>query len=504
MAVALAGALVVIAAAPPSGAVPETGTGSRCVSLAERAERYGVRVDDSATSVSVQGRTIPLTEAGLSDVRPGSSQVALWFHSLAWLIPVAQRSPEAALGAVERYSAALPDPGAGARREVQWERGWSEGQIRRRLETLECLYRRTGSPVVARAARGLGDALLDDRRYYGLPLHPPHNHGAQANVVLTRAGRLFDRPEWVAVARARVLRDREAAFAECGMSDEQSSAYQWLNVSLWDRLARRLDVPANPAPRRAAEALVRPDGVVEPVGGGGARTNTAHGGELWCPDLGWAASTRGGMHHVVRFGPATTRHGHQDHGAVTWFTRGRPVLVDRGAAPKDDAAAAAWAGSRAAHSTLERVDAPPVVAMTGRITGQDAYLLEERGGDGLRRSLRITPDAVTVVDDSATSATAPASSTWIQHWHFAPGWLPVVDDDGTATGELEASDGARVRLACRESGRPVAPIPVRVTSYVGASSSPAWDMQCRARGRSVSFSSTVSWIEGAGTAGTAR
>lgn len=493
-----------IAAAPPSGALPQAGTSSRCASLAERAERYGLRVDDRGTAVTVQGRSIPLTEAGLSDVRPGSSQEALWFHSLAWLLPVAQRSPGTAIDAVERYAEALPDPGADARREVQWDGGWSEGQIRRRLETLECLYRRTGSSTIARVARELGDALLDDRRYYGLPLYRPHNHGAQANVLLTRAGRLFDRPEWVAVARARVLRDRQAAFAACGMSDEQSSAYQWLNLSLWDRLARRLDIPADPAPRRAAVALVRPDGVVEPVGGGGRRTSTVQGGELWCPDLGWAASTREGMHYVVRFGPSTTRHGHHDHGAVTWFTGGRPVLVDRGAAPKADAAAVSWAGSRAAHSTLERVGGPTVTSMSGRATGPDAFLLEERGGDGLRRSLRITPDAVTVVDDAAAPDAAPARSTWIQHWHFAPGWEPVIGDDGTATGELVAGDGARVRLACRESGRPVAPDPVRVTSYLGAASSPAWDMQCRARGRSASFSSSVSWVEGAGTSGTAR
>ena len=111
-----------IAAAPPSGALPAVGSSSQCVALAERAELYGLRVDDLATSVTLRGRSIPLTKAGLSSVRPASSQEALWFHSLAWLLPVSQRSAEAAIGAVELYTAALAetdDPAHRARIQVQ-------------------------------------------------------------------------------------------------------------------------------------------------------------------------------------------------------------------------------------------------------------------------------------------------------------------------------------------------------------------------------------------------
>jgi len=480
--------------------VPPVSNLSRCDGLVTRVERFDPRVDDDLTTLAWRGSRISLTPTGLAGARFDSSQEALWFHSLAWLDGAAERDPAGVARVVSTYASSLADPGPDASRVLVRGSGWSEGQIRRRLETMECLYRMTGRDEFAQVAISLGSALMDDRRYYGLPLHRPHNHGAQANRLLLRTGALFDQPEWIATSRERIMRDRASVFSSCGMSDEQSSAYQWLNVSIWDDLARASEVREDPRARRAAEALVRPDGVLEPIGDGRVRTGRTGGGTLWCPQDGWAAATTDeGMHYIVRFGPTTARHGHDDHGAVTWFTHGTSVLADRATAPKAESDAIAWSRSRAAHSSLERIDDAGTGSMSGRRIGEHVYELVADSGEH-RRTVRINPDRVAVTDADA----ATTSGTWIQHWHFAEGWQPLRSPGGEATGELLTGDGARVRLTCLESGRPVTPLPVRVRTYAGGSAAWAWDMQCRHRGTDVSFSSEVRWLGAAGTADTAR
>ena len=464
----------------------------RCERLVERTAQFEPRVDYPSQTLTWRDRSIPLTGRGLASYVPRTNQEALWLHSLAWLVPMATYDPDQAERLVAEYVEAFPDPGPQVSGIQSRLTGWTEGQIRRRLESLECLYLATGSPMIADRARDLGAALMDDRRYYGLPFHAPHNHGAQTNRLLTRIGPLFGRQEWVAKSRERTRRDLVEVFAECGMSNEQSSGYQWMNVSLWEGLAESVDVPMDSAPRNAARALVRPDGVVEAVGDGRLRIGKSGGGYLWCDDEGWAANTREGMHYVLRFGPTTKRHGHADHAAVTWFTRGAPVLVDRGTGPKSDPEAFDWSRGVAAHSTLERVGATDRPAMTGRRVGLDSYVVESTSGDRHRRYVRFNPDSVVVTD----RARAPQVATWVQHWHFAPGWQPQRGSGGAATGEMIGPQGAVVRLSCAQSGEPVMPEPVRVRSYAGDSPQWAWDMQCRSRGAQVAFDSEIRWIEG--------
>jgi hypothetical protein len=500
----LAGVIAPAAMAVPGPAPDSTDTtrsgGSSCGALVSRTDSIGARVDAGLTELTWRGDTSPLTEAGFSRLRATSGRDALWLHSLAWLIPQAATNPGRTADVVAAYTEALPDPGPDVDAGTLRRTGWTEGQIRRRLETMECLYRRTGRAEFAAVAVRLGDALLDDRRYYGLPLARPHNHGAQSNLVLTRAGRFFDQPQWLAKAQERTVRDRAEVFAPCGMSDEQSSGYQALNVSLWERLSRAVGVSSDRRAQQALTALTRPDGVLEPIGDGRIRTERRGGGTLWCSEEGWAASTVDGMHYTARFGPRRMPHGHLDHGAVTWFTRGISVLEDRATAPKSDARALEWSRGASAHSTLELVGASSDSEMSARRTGEHAYLLQASNPWRHQRAVFFDPDRVKVTD----SATSTASGTWIQHWQFSPGWEPVRSADGTATGVLVTDSGATVQVNCVESGRKVTPTPVRVRSFVGSAPAWAWDMQCRHTGTRVEFSSRVSWIGEAGTVESVR
>jgi hypothetical protein len=478
-------------------------TAGVCERLSHKTAKFTGNPTGAMTWLDWGSQRVPLTASGLRAFRANSAQESLWFHSLEWLIPIAARQPETAASIVSLFARTFPDPGPTATKIRSQSSGWTEGQIRRRLKTMICLNRAAPASIFVTTADILGTALLDDRRYYGLPLYMPHNHGAQSNLVLLKAATTFGRPEWAVKARQRILRDYNEVFSDCGISREQSSAYHLYNTRLWEKLAKEADLPRHLKVAQAGSALVRPDGVLEEIGDGNKDNQQANGGGLWCPQEGWAADTKSGMHYTLRFGPPRAMHGHVDKGSITWFTRGTPVLSDRGTADKKNATELTWSRSVAAHSVLEALGRSNDDPMTGRRRGASAYELISNGDIRQTRTVVFGVDRMRI-QDVATSD--DANQQWMQHWQFSPEWSPLRDAGSGRVSRMTGPGGAIVEVVCTADGREIDAKAVAVMSYQGKNRPPqrAWDVQCSDSGSTTRMVANLTWRGAVETADTAR
>jgi hypothetical protein len=421
----------------------------------------------------LDGRRVNLKGKGWAAENPRDPSWTLWFHSLAWLVPLALEDPRTAVDIFIERDKALPDPGASVGNRLRRPVGWTAGQFRTRLDVANCLYNLTDDPRLVPIAKRLAAVSMDPRRYPGPPYFPVHNHGTMSNVTLMQAGKAFGQTEWVDFALKRFKRDLPLVFEPCGMMREQSSTYQVHNVKLWEKTAAQLGAPLE-AERRALGALVRPDGVLEAIGDGQPDSGLVPNGEsLWCPETGWAAGTlRGGSaddtardaHFVLRFGPPMRFHGHLDHGSLTWYALGAPVLSDRGLFSKDRGPRFDYAHTMAAHSVFEPVGSPDYnpVTKASRISAKEFALSDAQDGIARTRDVTISPTRL-VVRDRGTGA-----KEWIQHWQLAPGWEP------TKTGAINEAAGLTLTIDCPRLR------PVRVEAFTAwRTTVDAWDLQCR-------------------------
>ena len=478
---ALIAAPVAIAVAPASARVPAPSwkerpdpdqvpeeLPARCKSTYRSAVQWKSDVSRVGRDriVIFDGRTVRIQGSGwrVDDRKYGSW--SLWFHSLVWLVLVAMDDPDLAVEVFMERDRALPDPGSSASKWEKRETGWTQGQFRNRLETVTCLYEYTRDERLRPIANRLAAANMDPRRYPGLPYKQVHNHGAMSNIALIQAGTIFGVQEWIDVALKRLRTDIADVFEPCGMMHEQASVYQLHNIKLWEKAASLLGKELE-APRHALASLVRPDGVLEAIGDGNPISGLEPSGEpLWCEETGWGAvTTRAGQHLTLRFGPREMDHGHLDHGGITWFAAGVPVLSDRGLFDKRRDERYDFGHGMSAHSVFEPVGYPGYDPDTTAVNRGDRLFKVSDSRDGITRNRTILLDGNTLrVTDTGSGA-----SSWIQHWQLAPGWTP------TATGAVHES-GATLTLRCEKLKA------VRVEHYSDwRVAEQAWDLQCRVK-----------------------
>ncbi len=140
---------------------------------------------------------------------------------------------------------------------------------------------------------------------------------------------------------------------------------------------------------------------------------------------GWTAAA---SFYSLRFGPGREIHGHNDHMGLTYYARGRDLIVDAGHYGYAATAYRGWLQSPEAASTLVLPGVPfsPAAAtslVADRIGqyGQFYELYDTAfGGDPRYRSVYVSqrPDLV-IVFDRATGGSA--GSAYSQLWHLDPG-----------------------------------------------------------------------------------
>ena len=487
LAFGLASTSLVTAVAPSAieSAVQPKTVPAGCAELPRISARWQANISQvaSANRVRFDGRWVSLSPQGWRDAYNADviqdPSWALWFRALVWVVPLALENAPLAVQMVLDQANAVPDPGADASAAIQVATGWTPGAIRNRLITVRCVYLMTRDDRLTSIGRELGDALMNPKRYSGWPRSAPHNHGALTSLALIRAAKTFARPQWTTTSLQRLQHDLPKVFSACGMAHEQSSGYQALNLSLWSEVADLLHYKLS-GPRYALRALARPDGVVENIGDGTTPAVEPNGKRLWCPLAGWAANTLPGhTQYVLRFGPKTTLHGHSDHGAVTWFVQGIPVLSDRGLYDKTRNDRLTYARGMASHSVLEPLNVTINPATRAKRLDDNEYqLLDDTFGIRRERTIKIAPRGIAVTD---IASSGNSGQEWIQHWQLAPGWAPT-------SGGAVYTDGTRLAVTC-QGGTLSA---VAVESYPSwRQIQPAWDLQCRAFGSAIRLHTTL-------------
>jgi hypothetical protein len=128
--------------------------------------------------------------------------------------------------------------------------------------------------------------------------------------------------------------------------------------------------------------------------------------------------------YSLRFGPGRRIHGHADHMSLTWYARGRNLLVNAGHTGYEDTAYRAYLRSPEASNVLVMPGVPFAAAAPTRLIGQavgpDGQFFEFTdtafGGHPRDRSVYICkhPDLVLVFDRASGAA------SYHQLWHLDP------------------------------------------------------------------------------------
>ena len=448
-------ALTAVVAAGPARA---QNMPSACVDTADTIAAVGsVAADVAAGTVSIFGQTTPvdLTTLDLADPHFPDPSRALWWRSLEWLaavylagtpnLPMAGSADP--IADVAAAMARHPDPGSASRAALATANatGWDEGTNYSRERALNCIYALTNDDRLLPALASTVAANKDPVRYYGPPGKQVHNHGLLANLALIQTADLTHDPDLRAFAVARLTLSAPKAFSPFGFTYEQSTDYHDVNVRQWSNAAAIMAAdPAVPAAtnraiaaellaaRRIAGALIDPAGHTAAIGDSHpalVKRPTAQRTLVTRDDPGgvavgrWSWTDPSTSWWAVRYGPAQTMHGHQDHGSILWSTLGVPVLVDPGFSTFDPTdPLTAWQKSPAAHNVAVPV-ADPYVRTTSRMlvlsrTGRSDTIVVQN------RSWQRAVVATAVVDDARhrLSMTQRVNANFATHLHLAPGW----------------------------------------------------------------------------------
>jgi hypothetical protein len=453
----------------------------------------GTPVPDGKPIVVQLAPAAPFTVGKISKsiwLHPAVSDPAwqLSFYGFMWLHPLAQRAAQdgqqkslaALVDQVVQFHAADPDHG-------KPRLGWDEGASMRRLTAENCLYQLTGSKRLVPGIKADASVLLG-ARYYGPPYHQVHNHGVMANLALLHAAALLGNRQWRLTATARLRAESPLAFSRKGVSLEQSSSYQIVNVRLWARAAEALEqaAPADPAVRTLRQVLAKGDRVIawltEPdrnlvmIGESDETSGTTRSkaqDRVFRDDqagLGvgrWSWSDPRTTYYTVRYGPPMRAHGQQDRGGVTWSALGTRILVGPGRYTYDHSSKYyPYAKGPASHNVAFPTRGKRVNTRTVKVrklsytsTRHAWQFTDSLFGTAHARALLVDAKAHRLT----TTDTFGRTTGFVQKWHLDRAWrLASVSNHGR-TAVFTRSGGRRLVLSTtgsisvrRGSTRPVA------------------------------------------------
>ena len=426
----------------------------------------------AGTAAEIMAGRLTISPFQAVTIDPGRDGAVDWsmdpYNDPTWVLDFQTGTWMEAL--VEGYLAGGPHAAAYRQRAKELLTGWLNDVpiASRNPETLMC------------AAEAFpGQAWIHDQippllDYYAANWEGAYNHGMSQDLELLRAGCAYPATEWGGqpltwrrLARQRMIESFQPnqygpAVDAQGAANEQATGYANLDYGLWTEAEVNLGAcgqPPLPAQDRAAIARMplflalatQPDGRLAQIGdtyavgprspAGTPLRFAASRGLSGTPPAqrvgvytagyvfgrsGWGtARTFGSMSfYSLRFGPGTQIHGHADHMGLTYYARGRNLIVDSGHDGYEQNAYRSYLLSPEAASTLVLPGVPfdrsaPTTLISQHI-GATAQFYEFTdtafGGDTRYRSVYVSqaPDFIAVFDRSS------GAGEYQQLWHLDP------------------------------------------------------------------------------------
>lgn len=319
-------------------------------------------------------------------------------------------------------------------------------QSSRRLQFLSCLYERDPQPWIAEAMGGTVDFL--SANWAGL-----YNHGLDQDNSIVVAGCVLGRHDWIDFGRQRLSTILPVSIDDEGATNEQSTAYAQYTYHRWraaETTMTRCGLPPLPglASRLATNYAfiahaTKPDGLLVPIGDtyptdrGHRPTPGTPLSQAWVQN-GWAfgrsswAVEDDPSYFSLRFGPGRLLHGGADHGSVTLYANGSPVITEPGSIGYTDARRLWFRAPEAknvlmvGNNSCTRSSQATLLSGT-RTPARDRYVVQTPHCQGLlaRRDVVYTRfTGAMTVDDTTTPRTGTQERQ--QLWHLVPGTTVTV------------------------------------------------------------------------------
>lgn len=414
-----------------------------------------------------------------------------WFHALYWTGAAihkttsgmtAQRDPKAidhAVAIANDWVRKNPYP---------WPTGAGAGNATMtRTDHLLCLrgaLERQGRPSPA----WLDRSLEQHAAWLKANIWPDHNVGTDQLIAMLGVGCVLNKPA-IRDEAAKTLAGRITRVIDSqGANNEQSPGYARWNYELWGQAHRALDAcgvnssAARTIKTRRALAMsfldhsTAPDGNLALIGDtepyrldpdmSPAQAWILSNGAAGAPPAarvavysagfvfgrsGWGQGARKPAQesfYTLHYGPMRVGHGHNDHTAMTWATRGRDILVDPGKGEYVDDAWRAFYTGISGHNQLgtPQMRTSQVTTLTRRATatGADYYQLADAPYKGATRTRDVIflsdPDIVVTFDRMR----APKATTFTQYWHLAHDQALSVS--GARASAVKRGDATRTTL----------------------------------------------------------
>ena len=341
-------------------------------------------------------------------------------------------------------------------------------QSSRRLLFLSCLYERDPQPWISEAMEGTVAFL--SANWAGT-----YNHGLDQDNSIVVAGCVLGRDSWIAFARQRLSQTLAVSIDDEGATNEQSAAYAVYTYYRWRAAEATMATCGLPPLPGLATRLARnsgfiahatkPDGLLSLIGD----TYPTDRGLAPTPGMalsyayvqnGWAfgrsswATEDNPSYYSLRFGPGRQIHGGPDHGSLSLYANGSPVITEPGSIGYTDPRRAWFATPQAKNVLMVGNNSCTVSSYAKLLSGTrtlagDHYVVQTPHCSGVlaRRDVTYTRASGAIAVDDTTTPGTPVQQRQ-QLWHLVPGTKVAVKriDNFRTDVQLTMPNGSTAKL----------------------------------------------------------